>query len=165
MPEAKADRFQPFGDRRGRDRSRLGRGLSRLFGCELRDSRFPSIVVSMMTQTDDNAGTAASARAAAGGVSYGAAATAGEASGSVMTAIPADGPTTCPMCHTVAAITDQALAAGAGWRCARCGQRWSADRLAAVAAYARYVAVHDCVSPPSLHVFTTPVVIRTSSSE
>jgi len=60
-----------------------------------------------------------------------------------MTVIPSDGATTCPMCHTVVALTQQALAAGATWRCARCGQRWDADRLATVAAYAEYAAGHD----------------------
>lgn len=45
---------------------------------------------------------------------------------------------TCPLCHTVdTTITSDALAAGATWRCTRCGQMWSADRLATAAAYAR----------------------------
>ena len=47
---------------------------------------------------------------------------------------------TCPLCHTVNSLTDAALVAGGGWRCATCGQRWDAARLATVAAYARYVA-------------------------
>jgi transposase-like protein len=45
---------------------------------------------------------------------------------------------TCPLCHTVdTTITNAALAAGGTWRCTRCGQMWSADRLATAAAYAR----------------------------
>jgi transposase len=47
---------------------------------------------------------------------------------------------TCPLCHTVNSMTDAALAAGGGWHCLTCGQRWDADRLATVAAYERYVA-------------------------
>jgi ribosomal protein L37AE/L43A len=44
---------------------------------------------------------------------------------------------TCPLCHTEdTTITVQAVAEGGTWRCTRCGQMWSADRLAAVAAYA-----------------------------
>jgi len=50
-------------------------------------------------------------------------------------------PATCPLCHTVAAsVSETDLAAGLGWRCATCDQRWDAARLATVAAYARYVA-------------------------
>jgi hypothetical protein len=45
---------------------------------------------------------------------------------------------TCPLCHTMdTTITSDALAAGGTWRCIRCGQMWSADRLATAAAYAR----------------------------
>lgn len=43
---------------------------------------------------------------------------------------------TCPMCHTPTSLTQSDIDAGAGWRCARCGQRWSATRLSTVAAYA-----------------------------
>ena len=43
---------------------------------------------------------------------------------------------TCPMCHTPASLTQSDLDAGGGWRCSRCGQRWSAMRLSTVAAYA-----------------------------
>ena len=46
----------------------------------------------------------------------------------------------CPLCHTVDSITAATLAAGGGWHCATCGQRWDAARLETVAAYARYVA-------------------------
>lgn len=48
---------------------------------------------------------------------------------------------TCPLCHTLDHImTNDALAAGGIWTCARCGQRWTAARLATFAAYARSVA-------------------------
>jgi hypothetical protein len=44
---------------------------------------------------------------------------------------------TCPLCHTAdATMTSAAVAAGADWHCVRCGQRWDAGRLAAVAACA-----------------------------
>jgi hypothetical protein len=47
----------------------------------------------------------------------------------------------CPGCHTPhPSLTGQGLAAGVGWKCARCGQRWDARRLASVAAYERWVA-------------------------
>jgi predicted Zn finger-like uncharacterized protein len=46
---------------------------------------------------------------------------------------------TCPLCHTTDAfMSNDALAAGGAWRCTRCGQRWDARRLAAVAAYAAW---------------------------
>ena len=46
---------------------------------------------------------------------------------------------TCPSCHTSdATLTNEALTAGASWQCARCGQRWTAARLATVAAYATW---------------------------
>ena len=42
---------------------------------------------------------------------------------------------TCPFCHTAnMSLTNDALAAGAWWRCARCGQRWDARRLSTAAA-------------------------------
>lgn len=50
---------------------------------------------------------------------------------------------TCPMCHTVdESITIEALGTGGTWKCTRCGQTWSAQRLEAVAAYARFEAAH-----------------------
>jgi hypothetical protein len=53
---------------------------------------------------------------------------------------------TCPLCHTRhASLTEEALQAGADWRCLRCGQRWDAARLAAVVAYADWAAEHDRV--------------------
>ena len=46
-------------------------------------------------------------------------------------------PVTCLLCHTInAAMTRAKLAAGAYWRCARCGQMWDAARLATAVAYA-----------------------------
>ena len=50
---------------------------------------------------------------------------------------------TCPSCHTVnTTVTDAAVDGGADWHCARCGQRWDATRLAAVAAYAQWLSTH-----------------------
>jgi len=49
----------------------------------------------------------------------------------------------CPMCHTPASVTQNAIEAGDDWRCVRCGQHWDAARLAAVAAYAAWVADRD----------------------
>ena len=47
----------------------------------------------------------------------------------------------CPLCHTLdRAMSAESLQAGAFWRCARCGQMWSAARLATSAAYARYMS-------------------------
>ena len=52
----------------------------------------------------------------------------------------------CPSCHTTdAMMTAGALAAGAGWRCGRCGQQWTASRIATVAAYAVWVAGRHAV--------------------
>ena len=46
---------------------------------------------------------------------------------------------TCPLCHTAdVTLTDDALRAGGDWECARCGQRWTAMRLATAAAYAAW---------------------------
>ena len=52
---------------------------------------------------------------------------------------------TCPMCHTPASLTQSDLDSGAGWRCGRCGQRWSATRLSTVAAYVAFVAARGAV--------------------
>jgi hypothetical protein len=50
-------------------------------------------------------------------------------------------PVTCPGCHTPhPSLTREGLAAGAGWTCVRCSERWDARRLAAVAAYEAWVA-------------------------
>lgn len=52
-----------------------------------------------------------------------------------------EGLATCPSCHTEdVSITNLAVSAGAGWRCARCGSRWQARRLAAVAAYSVWLS-------------------------
>jgi len=54
---------------------------------------------------------------------------------------------TCPMCHTPhPSLTRAAVAAGEGWRCARCAQVWDEERLAAVAAHARWVIDQEHVS-------------------
>ena len=53
--------------------------------------------------------------------------------------------TTCPMCHTPTSMTQNAIEAGGYWRCVRCGQRWDAARLAAVAACAGWTVDHDQV--------------------
>jgi ribosomal protein L37AE/L43A len=48
---------------------------------------------------------------------------------------------TCPSCRTTdATMTNEALGKGVDWQCARCGQNWSATRLATVAAYANWVS-------------------------
>ena len=60
---------------------------------------------------------------------------------------------TCPLCHTLETLPHSALEAG-DWRCVRCGQRWDAARLAAVAAYAAWSVDHDRVgrrSPAASH--------------
>jgi len=37
-----------------------------------------------------------------------------------------------------ATLTNASLAAGADWRCSRCGQMWDKTRIATVAAYAAW---------------------------
>ena len=50
-----------------------------------------------------------------------------------------EGLATCPTCHMVdATLTNASLAAGADWRCGRCGQMWDKTRIATVAAYAAW---------------------------
>lgn len=52
-------------------------------------------------------------------------------------------PPTCPLCHTLdRTVTSDTLRDGAAWSCTRCGQKWTAARLATAAAYAQYVAEH-----------------------
>jgi hypothetical protein len=51
---------------------------------------------------------------------------------------PAASPT-CPLCHTPRPPAAGAAAPGADWRCTRCGQAWSAHRLATLTAYARHL--------------------------
>ena len=51
---------------------------------------------------------------------------------------------TCALCYTVdETVTPASLRAGATWKCTRCGQTCSAERLETVAAYARFVAAHQ----------------------
>jgi predicted Zn finger-like uncharacterized protein len=50
------------------------------------------------------------------------------------------GTAVCPLCHTPSAITADAVAAGEGWRCERCGQRWDGASLTGAAAYAAWAA-------------------------
>jgi hypothetical protein len=45
----------------------------------------------------------------------------------------------CLSCHTAdATMTNDAVSRGGYWKCARCGQTWSAVRLATAAAYERW---------------------------
>jgi hypothetical protein len=45
-------------------------------------------------------------------------------------------PVACPSCHTThQGPTEEVAAPGAGWFCERCGQQWTASRLATVAEY------------------------------
>jgi transposase-like protein len=47
----------------------------------------------------------------------------------------------CPLCHKVdETVTTASLRSGAVWTCTRCGQNWSASRLATAADYARFAA-------------------------
>ena len=66
---------------------------------------------------------------------------------------------TCPRCHTKdSRISQDALAAGEGWRCSRCGQNWDAARLKTVAAYERWTLEHDQRTAP--HAETRHVSAR-----
>lgn len=48
---------------------------------------------------------------------------------------------TCPLCRTThTTMTIETVGKGADWQCARCGQTWSASRVATVAAYASWVS-------------------------
>jgi hypothetical protein len=59
------------------------------------------------------------------------------------------GVATCLSCHTEdATLSNRAVAAGADWRCRRCGQRWDASRLATAAAYASWLAASPSETPP-----------------
>jgi hypothetical protein len=57
---------------------------------------------------------------------------------------------TCPLCHTPTSLTQNAIDAGADWRCVTCSQRWDATRLSAVAAYAAWVAERAVIGPKEL---------------
>ena len=64
---------------------------------------------------------------------------------------------TCPMCHTAhPSLTRVAVAAGEGWRCARCAQPWDEQRLSAVASYAKWALDQEPIStaPPRLRLVT-----------
>jgi transposase-like protein len=53
----------------------------------------------------------------------------------------------CPLCHTMSTrLSDESFASGGEWRCATCGQNWTARRLATVAAYAAWVVGEPAVS-------------------
>jgi tRNA(Ile2) C34 agmatinyltransferase TiaS len=55
---------------------------------------------------------------------------------------------TCPSCRASDAnMTYDALGKGSDWQCARCGQKWSATRLATVAAYAARVSGQTDLGP------------------
>jgi transposase len=57
-------------------------------------------------------------------------------------------PSTCPLCHTVGpALSSGVLDIGALWTCARCGQRWNAQRIATVEAYLRFA--DSRLAPPA----------------
>jgi hypothetical protein len=47
-------------------------------------------------------------------------------------------------------LTQNAIDAGADWRCVTCGQRWDATRLSAVAAYAAWVVERAVIGPKEL---------------
>jgi len=59
----------------------------------------------------------------------------------------------CPSCHTQdRSMTNLAVSAGADWQCSRCGSRWDAVRLAAVAAYDLWVSERTAASVhPATH--------------
>ena len=49
----------------------------------------------------------------------------------------------CPLCGTPSASTpDAGRSADGHWRCVTCGQSWTVQRLATVAAYSAWVVSH-----------------------
>ena len=55
---------------------------------------------------------------------------------------------TCPRCHLIdATLMNASPAAGGYWRCERCGSNWDQARLATVAGYAAWDAVHQRRAP------------------
>lgn len=46
--------------------------------------------------------------------------------------------TTCPLCQTVSPIITDPAVPTEEWQCVRCGQKWTASRLATAAAYTAY---------------------------
>jgi hypothetical protein len=67
---------------------------------------------------------------------------------------------TCPLCHTPTSLTQNAIDAGADWRCVTCGQRWDATRLSAVAAYAAWVVERAVIGPKQQHCDNPVLVSR-----
>ena len=56
----------------------------------------------------------------------------------------------CALCHTADPVmTIGTLKAGADWRCGRCGQRWDAARLAAVAEYEVWLSERNAAAGTS----------------
>jgi hypothetical protein len=72
---------------------------------------------------------------------------------------------TCPMCHTPTSMTEHAIETGGHWRCVRCGQRWDAGRLAAVAAYAAWAVDHDRVARRATEVSQEAALYRSLPTE
>lgn len=53
-------------------------------------------------------------------------------------------PVACPSCQTARAqATDEVASAGGHWRCERCGEQWTASRLATVAEYEAWKHARD----------------------
>ena len=66
----------------------------------------------------------------------------------VPAAAAADAAATCPLCHTLeSGLSSAALAAGASWKCAVCGQFWDAERLHTAASYRAWVVALGPVQP------------------
>jgi hypothetical protein len=74
-------------------------------------------------------------------------------------------PGECPMCHTVTSLTPSAHDADRAWQCVRCGQHWNAERLAAVAGYAVWVAERDRADGRSFERSQKVVQFRDPSTE
>jgi predicted Zn finger-like uncharacterized protein len=58
-------------------------------------------------------------------------------------------PVACPSCHTARKTSDEVAAAGGSWRCERCGEQWSASRLATVAEYEAWARDRDAAAQPA----------------
>ena len=53
-------------------------------------------------------------------------------------------PVACPSCHAARVLaTDEVAAPGGNWRCERCGEQWTASRLATVAEYEAWKRARD----------------------
>jgi uncharacterized paraquat-inducible protein A len=58
--------------------------------------------------------------------------------------------TKCPLCQTaIPPAIEASMSEGKDWQCPRCGHRWSALRLAAVAGYAAFCATRSLGAPLS----------------